>query len=139
MAEAGLLESSNISSELVFSLGGVDLDLAAVVGEQSVDPLLEGVQLCKTYAINYLAVCILTSTSTSTSSAYLIHWLLEDVADHELGAVVSVQLAGGLKEGLEGIVAGIALPAQIKLLEAVSCSVMFCRGRPTSSYPLFCP
>ena len=76
-------EASNIGGQLVLSSGGCFLDLVLFVGEQLVDLGLEGVEL--------------------------LNGLLENVADHQLGAVVGVQLEGGLEHGVEGVVSGSTL------------------------------
>jgi hypothetical protein len=77
LAEASLPEASNIGGQLVFSSGRLSLNLVHVGGEQLVDLGLEGVEL--------------------------LNGLLEDVADHQLGAVVGVQLEGRVEHGIEGI------------------------------------
>ncbi len=90
-----MLKASNIGGQLECSSGRLFLDLVHIVGEQLVDLALEGVEL--------------------------LNGLLENVADHQLGAVVGVQLEGGLKHGLEGgINGGLSLSESlIKTIEKV--------------------
>jgi len=78
LAKAGLFETSDESGQLVFGLGRAGIDLLEVVGEQLVDLELEGVEL--------------------------LNGLLEDVADHQLGAVVGVKLEGRVEQGGEGLI-----------------------------------
>ena len=66
LAETGLLEAADISCQVELSAGGGSLDLVHVVSEELIDLGLEGVEL--------------------------VDGLLEDVADHQLGAVVGVEL-----------------------------------------------
>ncbi len=78
LAKAVLFETSDESGQLVFGLGRAGVDLLEVVGEQLVDLGLEGVEL--------------------------LNGLLEDVADHQFGAVVGVELEGRVEQGGEGLI-----------------------------------
>ena len=45
----------------------------------------------------------------------LLNWLLEDVADHQLGAVVGVELEGRVEQGGErGVSLSLSLSVRIK-------------------------
>ena len=77
LAEAGLSEATDESGELVLGLGRAGIDLLKIVGKESVDLGLKSVEL--------------------------LSGLLKDVADHQLGAVVSVELEGRVEHGAEGV------------------------------------
>ena len=77
LAETGLPEATDESGELVLGLGRAGIDLLKIVGKESVDLGLKSVEL--------------------------LSGLLKDVADHQLGAVVSVELEGRVEHGAEGV------------------------------------
>ena len=54
----------------------------------------------------------------------LLNGLLEDVADHQLGAVISVQLVGGVVEGSKDIGLSISLSAIWKQLFTKKCALI---------------
>ena len=83
LAETGLSESSNESGQLVFGLGRAGIDLLEIVGEELVDLGLESVEL--------------------------LDGLLEDVADHQLGAVIGVELEGRVEHWAESFNISLSL------------------------------
>ena len=98
LAETGLPEATDESGELVLGLGGGGIDLLEISSEELVDLDLEGVEL--------------------------LNGLLEDVADHQLGAVISVQLVGGVVEGSKDIGLSISLSAIWKQLFTKKCALI---------------
>lgn len=72
VAETWLSETTNIGGQLENGSWGLRIDLDSIINKQPLDLLLEGVQL--------------------------VSWLFEDMADHELSAVIGVKLESGLVE-----------------------------------------
>ena len=86
LAEAGLLQASNVGSQLVLGPGRLGIDLVSGRGEELLDLGLEGVEG--------------------------LGGLFEDVADHQLGAVVGVELEGRAEHGVELVFSCLTLSAK---------------------------
>jgi len=89
LAEASLFQASDIGSQLVFGPGRLGIDLVHVWGEELLDLGFEGVEG--------------------------LDWLLEDVADHQLGAVVGVKLKSRAKHGVELLRFSLTLSALLAI------------------------